>query len=248
MNRARILYEDNDMIVCHKPAGIATQTARVGQADMVSEICNYLVAEGAVPYAGVVHRLDQPVEGIVIFAKNKRSAAALSRQFQENRVEKYYCAVVCGQTFAPAAVLTDHLLKDGQTNCSRIVPPDVPNAQKAVLDYTIKAQMPYGGEEGSPWLIALAGIRLHTGRHHQIRAQMSHAGMCLLGDRKYAGEEALRISERMHVKDVALCACRLSLFHPVTGAQLSFETEPENEIFHLEYWKDYADPASHRVR
>lgn len=259
MIQKRILYEDNDIIVCHKPAGIATQTARVGQADMVSEIVNYLSKSGqdsrnkdghhtkSTPYVGVVHRLDQPVEGVLVFAKTKHAAAELSRQNTENRMEKYYYAVVCGQEFEPDGVLTDYLLKDGRTNTSRIVPPEVKDAKKAVLDYRTVTKTDYMGETEaeSSHSIALVEIRLHTGRHHQIRVQMSHAGMSLLGDYKYADAETLKISDRMHIRETALCAYRLSFFHPRTGKQLQFKIQPEGRVFQSEYWKNFAECTPH---
>lgn len=269
MNRARILYEDNDMIVCHKAAGIATQTARVGQADMVSEVINYLTHAGqggskaqdkhrmpvsngqsqkgdirSLPYVGVVHRLDQPVEGVLVFAKNKQAAAELGRQITENCMEKYYYAIACGYEFEKRGQLTDYLLKDGRTNTSRIVPPEVKDAKKAVLEYEIvkevsapeyacaKILTEYTEEESeSPLRIALVRIRLHTGRHHQIRVQMSHAGMSLLGDYKYADAGTVKLSEQMKVKEIALCAYRLSFKHPKTGEKMQFQIKPEGKSF-----------------
>lgn len=275
MNQSGILYEDEDIIVCHKPAGIATQTARVGQSDMVSEVTNYLASaehnsvqsqngrklqkgtgmQGAkgwkqgirqqqVPYVGVVHRLDQPVEGILVFAKNSRTAAALGRQITENRMEKYYYAVVCGSHFEKRGTLTDYLLKDGGTNTSRIVRSETKGAKKALLEYEILAEKLLAesslreavtdGKDDTPFRAALARIRLHTGRHHQIRVQMSHAGMSLLGDYKYADEETVRISEQMRVREVALCAYRLTFLHPVTGKRMQFQIRPEGKIFQAE--------------
>ena len=265
MNPNRILYEDSDIIVCHKPAGIATQTARVGQADMVSEITNYLAmttkgnaavhgkgnkaryATGSSPYVGVVHRLDQPVEGILVFAKNRHAAAQLSRQIKENRMEKYYYAVICGREFAAEGELTDYLLKDGRTNTSHVVPPEVKDAKKAVLDYRVVTRAAYMDETEaeSSHRIALAEIRLHTGRHHQIRVQMSHAGMSLLGDYKYADAETIAISEQMHIKEIALCAYRLSFLHPGTGKRLQFQIEPGSKSFQKEYWQKYTEHSSH---
>ena len=265
MNSNRILYEDNDIIVCHKPASIATQTARVGQADMVSEITNYLAmaakgnaagcgtgnkaghTEGRSPYVGVVHRLDQPVEGVLVFAKTRHAAAELGRQNTENRMEKYYYAVVCGQEFESDGVLTNYLLKDGKTNTSRIVPPEVKDAKKAVLDYRVVTKMPYMEETEAEFFhsIALVEIRLHTGRHHQIRVQMRYAGMSLLGDYKYADAETIAISDRMHIKEIALCAYRLSFLHPRTGKRLQFKIQPEGGVFQSEYWKKFAECISH---
>lgn len=263
MNKKRILYEDNDIIVCRKPAGIATQTARIGQADMVSEIANYLAmtakgnaasrdmgnkvghTTGSNPYVGVVHRLDQPVEGILVFAKNGHAAAELSKQIKENRMEKYYYAVVCGREFAAGGRLTDYLLKDGRTNTSRIVPAEVKDAKKAVLDYKIVTKKAYNKDSEDSIRIALAEIRLHTGRHHQIRVQMSHAGMSLLGDYKYADAETMTISEHMHIKEIALCAYKLAFFHPATGKRLQFEIKPEGRSFQPEYWKNYTEYEPH---
>lgn len=265
MNQNRILYEDNDIIVCHKPAGIATQTARVGQADMVSEITNYLAmtakdnAAGrdtgnkanhttdSNPYVGVVHRLDQPVEGVLVLAKNRSAAAQLGKHIQEKRMEKYYYAVVCGRDFEPCGELTDYLLKDGRTNISRVVPSEVKDAKKAVLDYKIVTEMLYKDEtqKASGRRLALVEIHLHTGRHHQIRVQMSHAGMGLLGDYKYADAETMKISEQMHMKEIALCAYRLSFFHPGTREWLQFQIEPEGKVFQPEYWQNFAGHLSY---
>lgn len=262
MNTNRILYEDNDIIVCHKPAGIATQTARVGQADMVSEIANYLAVAGGSaashgtgnktghvtggrPYVGVVHRLDQPVEGVLVFAKNRQAAADLSRQIQENRMEKYYYAVVCGRDFKSCGELTDYLFKDGKTNTSRVVPPEVKDAKKAVLDYRVLEEQICEGTADTAMRIALVEIRLHTGRHHQIRVQMSHAGMSLLGDYKYTDAETMKISEQMHMKEIALCAYRLSFVHPKTGRKHEYKIKPEGRIFQLEYWQNYAEHTPH---
>lgn len=273
MNKERILYEDEDIIVCHKASGIATQTARVGQADMVSEVANYLTYAGSsqnkmsgirgqkdshgrqgqshrnAPYVGVVHRLDQPVEGVLVFAKNKQAAAGLSRQISENYMKKYYYAVVCGPKFIKSGELTDYLLKDVRTNTSRVAPPEVKGAKMAVLDYEILEETSMPGEECTgqesgetvpcqvedakvhPLQIGLARIRLHTGRHHQIRVQMSHAGMSLLGDYKYADAGSVKISEKMHVKETALCAYYLSFRHPRTGKEMQFEIKPEGKIF-----------------
>lgn len=233
INEKNILYEDKELIVCHKPAGIATQTARVGQADMVSEVTGYLAARtetvGKSPYLGVVHRLDQPVEGILVFAKNKTAAADLSRQAAGERMEKEYLAVVCGEDIPQSGELTDYLVKDGRTNTSRVVPPEVKDAKKAVLEYEVlEKKLP---EEDDPCRLALVRIRLHTGRHHQIRVQMANAGMPLLGDHKYADEAALAVSRRLELKEIALCANRLAFVHPETGKRMQFQITPEGAAF-----------------
>lgn len=258
MNQHRILHEDNDIIVCHKPAGIATQTSRVGQADMVSETANYLASKkdgisGKFPYVGVIHRLDQPVEGILVFAKNKASAADLSRQAAGDEMKKEYLALVCGEPVKRQGELIDFLLKDGKTNISHIVPPEVKGAKEARLFYEIlqdgvpEALFPAnrdnneflrkdGTEEntaaGNELWCAVVKICLQTGRHHQIRVQMANAGMPLLGDHKYAGERACALSEKLGIREIALCAYRLAFTHPKTGKRLQFEIQPEGLAFH----------------
>ena len=104
MGKPDIIYEDNDIIVCYKPAGIATQTRRIGQQDMESFIRNYRAAKNEPPYVGIVHRLDQPVEGVMVFAKNQKAAASLSRQIKEHTTEKYYRAASRGQGVSGTAV------------------------------------------------------------------------------------------------------------------------------------------------
>ncbi|MDE5932779.1 MAG: RluA family pseudouridine synthase [Lachnospiraceae bacterium] len=250
MNKEQILYEDDDIIVCHKPAGIATQTAKIGQRDMVSEITNYLAARNtghSSVYVGIVHRLDQPVEGILVFGRNQKAANNLSRQIVENGMEKYYYAIVCGRELSvkqelkdtQRKMLTDYLLKDSKGNTSRIVLPETKGAKKAVLEYEVLDKRlpgienlpgePFGGEDSQS--IALVRIKLVTGRHHQIRVQMSHAGMSLLGDYKYADDQTKKLSDALQQKQVALCAYRLAFTHPATGKRLSFQRSPESRIF-----------------
>lgn len=236
MDENQILYQDKDIIVCYKPAGIASQTAKIGQKDMVSEVANYLAASkrhGGRPYVGLVHRLDQPVEGILVFAKNQKAANGLSRQITENRMEKYYYAVVSGGGQAarteelPTGTLSDYLYKDGKTNTSAVVPKEFPGAKKAELFYEILSRITVQGEAE----IALVKIRLHTGRHHQIRVQMCHAGMSLLGDYKYADERTKALSEQLGQKQTALCAYELGFRHPISGKKMLFHKEPEGKIF-----------------
>lgn len=285
MYENRILYEDTHILVCHKPAGIATQTARIGQADMVSEMENYLARKQSQdgrqsgsdkrrpdrhesvwhqPRIYVVHRLDQPVEGILVFARQQPAAAALSVQAAGDEMEKSYLALVCdlrGEGKAggmqidgqPAkqpsedrqiqsGTLTDYLLKDGRTNTSRVVPSEVKGAKEARLSYEILQDIPLEAvtameENGSAFAqeerlrIRVAKIRLYTGRHHQIRVQMANAGLPLLGDRKYAGKAAIALSERLGIRDVALCAYRLAFFHPKTKEKMQFEITPEGAAF-----------------
>ena len=122
----KIIYEDKDIIVCHKMAGLPVQTGKIGALDLVSELKNYLMKSqtnksGKEPYLGIIHRLDQPVEGIILFAKNQAAAGAVSKQLNTNMMNKCYYAVAIGVAEKEQGVLTDYLLKDNKTNSSKVV-------------------------------------------------------------------------------------------------------------------------------
>ena len=212
-----ILYEDNDIIVCHKPAGIAVQNARVGAMDMESGLKNYLAKKepGKIPYLGVVHRLDQPVEGILVFAKTHSAAGKLSRQMSAGQMRKHYLAVTEKRPVQTEGVLEDFLKKDGKTNTSSVVSPGTAGAKKARLHFTLVK------EHQEKYLLA---ITLETGRHHQIRVQMAHAGMPLVGDRKYNPDGKEGIS-------LGLCANRLEFCHPGDGKKMKFQVVPRGKAF-----------------
>lgn len=213
-----ILQEDNDIIVCRKPTGIPVQTAKLGQKDMVSLLKNYRVGKKEAPEIYVVHRLDQPVEGVMVFAKNQKAAASLSKQIQQKSVDKYYYAVVEGVTDTPQGKLEDYLLRDGKTNTSKVVTAATKGAKKAVLQYRVLAV-----NEVLPQ--SLLEIKLDTGRHHQIRVQMAHAGYPLVGDKKY------NPGCQSGYMPIGLCSVRLAFVHPTTGKQVEFEISPQGEAF-----------------
>lgn len=228
-----IVFEDEHIMVAYKPAGIATQTARLGQQDMVSELKNYLArkpenkGKGA-PYLGLVHRLDQPVAGILVFAKTKQAAASLSKQIADGSFHKYYYAIVYGRPLKEKDTLEDYLCKDGKTNMSSVVTKDTPDAKKARLCYQWKETLMVWEEMQE---VSLMEIELFTGRHHQIRVQMAHGGMPLLGDSKYGTEESKEFSKNIGCRNVALCASRLQFQHPGTGETVDFFKKPDDEIF-----------------
>lgn len=230
LNRMKnILYEDEAILVAYKPAGIATQTSRVGQQDMVSELKNYLATkEKREPYLGLVHRLDQPVSGVLVFAKNKNAASSLSTQITNGVMKKYYYALIYGVPINEKGQFVDYLYKDGRENLSFIVDETFPDGKKAVLNYQHETTLMVleNNEE-----VSLMQIELITGRHHQIRAQMSHAGMPLLGDSKYGSAKSKELSRMIGCKNVALCAYKISLKHPVTGERKTFVKLPEEDFF-----------------
>lgn len=219
-----ILYEDESIIVCHKPAGIASQNERSLQDDMCSLIYKHINQpdQGKASYLGIIHRLDKPVSGILVYAKTPQAAAELSRQVSSRQIAKHYYAVLCGTHPDGSYKLSDYLLKNGKTNTSSVVKKATPGAKLAELSYQVRG---HGVIEEQP--VTFASIQLETGRHHQIRVQFSHAGYPLWGDTKYNPS----CSEQQVKTGLALCAFRLEFRHPVTKKEMTFEVIPENAVF-----------------
>lgn len=213
---AAIVYEDQDIIVVHKPAGIATQTARIGQADVESELKNYRHKKGEDSYIGVVHRLDQPVEGLLVFAKNQVAAKKLTEDLQAGKLKKYYHALV-PETNGDNGKLEDYLLKNGTTNLSEVVSKDTKGAKHALLAWEFVKHCQKDNVN-----YKLIQVEIFTGRHHQIRVQMAHANMPLLGDNKYGNEQSCKLSEALGIRQTALLASKIILIHPRTKEQMEF--------------------------
>lgn len=221
-----ILFEDKEILVCHKPAGLAVQNARMGTMDMESALKNYLASKtlGQIPWLGVIHRLDQPVEGVIVFAKNQKAAAALNKQMTEGSIQKEYLAATDRCPADRQGTLTDYLRKDSRNNISEVVSEKTRGAKKAVLSYKTEAEIEDGRTASG--IRYILRISLKTGRHHQIRVQMSHGGMPLLGDRKYYPQDKSGYS-------LGLCSCKLSFRHPGNGKKMDFQVEPKGEAFKL---------------
>lgn len=223
--KTEIIYEDKELVVVRKPAGLATQTARVGQADAASELKNHFKSS----YLGIVHRLDQPVEGLLVFARTRDAAAALSGQLAEGTLKKQYYAVICGKPPGDQGELVDYLYKDIR-NAGRAVIVDererfrFPDAKKAILQYRLLQYM----EETD---LSLMEIHIDTGRFHQIRAQMSHAGMALLGDAKYGDDAVQKRGRDLGISHMALCAYYIEFLHPVKKEKMCFQIKPEGKAF-----------------
>ncbi len=222
--KTEIIYEDKDLLVIRKPQGLATQSGQIGQMDVVSELKNYLAAKKENTYVGVIHRLDQPVEGLLVFAKNKTVAAGLSGQLTKGALNKHYYAVVCGDLPKSEDTLTDYLQKTKEQK-AEVVDRSLPEAKEAVLHYLVIARQVMGREA------SCLDIQIDTGRFHQIRCQMAHAGFPLLGDQKYGTPKSLKTSTEQMVRYVALCAYRLEFLHPVTGKKMCFACKPSGKAF-----------------
>ena len=181
--KADILYEDDDILVCVKPYGVPVSGDKTRDTDLLTYLKNYLFEKNAMeeePYLAMVHRLDRPVGGVMVFAKNQRAASHLSDQVQDKTMVKYYQAVLTGQLPDDFGTLEDYLLKDGRTNTTKVVSKGTKGAKHAVLDYEVLDVM-----ETDEGILSYVLIQLVTGRHHQIRVQMAQRGAGIYGDTKY---------------------------------------------------------------
>lgn len=256
--KLNILYEDKYIIVCKKPAGVSSQTERGFDPDMVSILMNHLHETGVEqPYVGVIHRLDKPVSGVMVYAKTKAAAACLSKELAEHSFSKKYYAIVMEdgvsdqdtndiggimKKIGKQGTLENYLLHDTKSNSSSVVssksnssavatgasnhsslPAD---AKLAKLNYTLLNQTTIEGVS-----LALLDIELLTGRHHQIRVQLSHVGCPILGDMKYNKHMQEKLPYKIKKAGLALCAYSLTFKHPKTGELMSFTDKPEGKLW-----------------
>ena len=214
----KVLYEDNHIIVVIKPYNIPSQSDKTNDIDMLSLVKEYIKEKYQKPgnvYVGLVHRLDRPVGGIMVFAKTSKAASRLSESIRNKSFSKTYLAVVNGKFEKQNGILENYLWKDEALNMSKVVSKDKKGAKLARLTYEVLA------EKND---LSLVKINLETGRHHQIRVQFSNAGHSLYGDQKY-GKDSMG-------KQIALWAYRLELKHPVKDEIMKFEALPEkNDVF-----------------
>ncbi|MEG0688213.1 MAG: RluA family pseudouridine synthase [Hungatella sp.] len=225
-----ILYEDSEIIVVEKPIGMESQSGSGFAPDMVSELkkhTNKLCTIGQEPYIGVIHRLDKPVSGVMVYAKTPTAAAELSRQVQGNEMQKKYWAVVCGKPVDNVGNYVDYLLKDGKLNQSKIVDKGISGAKRAELRYRVLETLE---EEETRSLVE---VELLTGRHHQIRVQFAGHGTPLWGDNRYNPAFTGKTAGKRC--NIALIACELTFRHPRTGVVMTYSIEPQAEI-----WKRFA--------
>jgi 23S rRNA pseudouridine1911/1915/1917 synthase len=216
----KILFEDEHIMVVKKDAGIPVQAGKLRMMDLQGLIKNELYKrnrKGGEPYLGLIHRLDQPVEGVMVFAKTPFAAGSLSEQVTDGRMKKHYLALLCGKPETDEGTLVDYLVKDGRTNTSSVAKAGEKDAKRSELNYKVLKR----NDETT-----LVEVELITGRHHQIRVQMSNAGWPLYGDTKYnpAFQET-----KEHVQ-TALCAYQLSFVHPKSKKVMEFSIEPDNSM------------------
>ena len=216
MQKLKVIYEDNHIIVVEKIPNVPSQSDKTGDIDMLTMVKQYIKEKYNKPgnvYLGLVHRLDRPVGGIMIFAKTSKAASRLSDQVREKVFKKKYLAVVDGKIENKSGTLEDYLYKDGRNNISKVVNKGKKNAKFAKLDYDV---IKYDEVKN----LSLVKVNLHTGRHHQIRVQLSNFGHSIFGDQKYG--------TRGQGKQIALWAYELTINHPITKEEITFKDLPES--------------------
>lgn len=223
MENLTVLYEDNQIVVVIKPQNVPTMADESGDKDMLTLVKEYIKEKYNKPgeaFIGLVHRLDRPTGGILVFARNSKSAKRLSEQFQTHSVEKVYYAVTNGVVKLKSQKLVNYLKKDEKENIVKIVPMSESGAKKAELVYN------YLEDDGKESLLE---VKILTGRSHQIRLQLSNIGYPLVGDVKY-GKAKGKTSQ------LGLWAGKLAFDHPTTKQRLVFMACPDMT---KEPWKHF---------
>lgn len=219
----KVLYEDAHIIAVEKPPKVPSQRDKTGDKDMLTYVSEYLLEkypQAKSPYVGLIQRLDRPVGGVMVFAKTKLANQKLSAQIQDKEMDKVYYGVVCGAPHKNYDVLVDYLLKEGKKNTSKVVTKATPNGKEAILEYSLIESL----ETAEHGVLSLLKINLKTGRHHQIRVQLSNGQLPLWGDNKYNKTFA----RQKEWTQIALWARTLTLKHPKTWKSLTFHSSPKD--------------------
>lgn len=214
-----IVFEDNHLLVVVKPANVPVMADETGDPDLVNILKSYLKERYDKPgeaYLGLVHRLDRPTGGVMVFAKTSKAAARLSEQIRNGTTEKRYFAIVEGTPRFKTDKLVNYLKKFPETNTVKVVPELTEGAKYAELDYKVLAE-----REG----FSLLQVNLVTGRAHQIRVQLATIGNPILGDKKYGSGGNF---------DMCLWAVQLKFVHPISGRVMTFRVfPPENQLWSM---------------
>lgn len=211
----KILYETNHVLVIEKPVNIPSQGDKTGDVDCLSLIKSYLKEKYNKPgnvYVGLVHRLDRPVGGVMVFAKTSKAAGRLSEDIRLGNFKKEYLLIADGKFEEEEGFFEDYLKKDERTNTSKVVKEGTKDSKFAKLEYKV---LKYREDND----LSLVKVKLHTGRHHQIRVQFAQRGHSLYGDQKYG--------KRGKGKQIALFAYSLSFPDPITKEMLTITSYPE---------------------
>ncbi len=225
MEKLTVLYEDNQIVVVLKPQNVPTMPDESKDEDMLTLVKEYVKEKYNKPgdaFIGLVHRLDRPTGGIMVFARNSKSAKRLSEQFATHDVEKIYYAVTSVPVKIKMQKLTNYLKKDEKENIVKVVPMSEKGAKKAELVYNVLESTDKN---------SLLEVKIMTGRSHQIRVQLANIGCSLAGDVKY-GKQKGRTSY------LGLWAGKLSFVHPTTKQRMTFLACPDLSVMP---WKNFPD-------
>ena len=209
-----VVYEDNHVLGVSKPVNVLSQEDSSGDPDMLTILKEDIKVRYSKPgnvYLGLVHRLDRPVGGAMVFAKTSKAASRLSESVRSRSFRKLYAAVVHGKPPQHSGRLIDTLYKDSRSNTVSVVPKGTEGSKEAILDYTVLESA--GG-------LSLVLVELHTGRPHQIRVQLSHAGCPLYGDQRY-GKGLNKAGQQ-----IALWSVLVGFPHPVSKEEIKIESLP----------------------
>ena len=220
-----VIFEDNHLLVVEKPPNILSQKDRTNDPDMLTILKEKIKIRDKKPgnvFLGLVHRLDRPVGGVMVFAKTSKCASRISNQIREGRFYRRYLAVVHGHLINRKGILTDYLLKDHKSNIVSVVKGKTKNSKKAITEYEI-------ADEARDF--SLVKINLYTGRPHQIRVQLANIGHPLYGDQRY-GHEINKIGQQ-----IALWSHNIACEHPTLSKEISFTSFPMKE----EPWNNFND-------
>jgi 23S rRNA pseudouridine1911/1915/1917 synthase len=207
-DRWPVFYTDNHLLVLYKPAGLLTQGDETGAPNLLDLGKDWVKVRFRKPgdvFLGLVHRLDRPVAGVMVFARTSKAAARLSAQIRSRQMQKRYLAVVEGRPEPVAGCLVHHILRNGKS-CA-VVSPEVPQGREAHLSYRVI---------GSAGRRSLVEVGLETGRRHQIRLQMAHIGCPIVGDARYGAARPLP------ARQIALFAREIAFEHPTRREAVSF--------------------------
>lgn len=223
MSEIKKLYEDNHLLVVDKPVNMPVQEDASGDPDLLNELKEYIRVTYNKPgkvYLGLVHRLDRPTGGVMVFAKTSKAASRLSDTIRKNEMGRHYYAVLRGTHLEEVGTFKDYLYKDKKQNQVFIVPENTPGSKEAILHYQVIEKLDD---------LSLVRVRLETGRSHQIRVQFSSRGLPLWGDQKY-GSQVNKKGQQL-----ALYACALSFPHVTKKDLRTYESNPPR----TEPWKQF---------